>query len=932
MGDKTKYEDENLELTANVDGIDVRVGTNICNKQRIIIVLIFLVLIVGCVTTILCYAPSNETKSDKTLSIIPWKDIRLPESIVPNTYDLVLDVNMSDDTFRGAVDINVIVSKDTVWILFHKVELRIVSVRVLNTRTKHVSEILKMFYYQPNEFYVLQTKTPLKKGENYDIIIKFTGTIGYELSGLYTSYVDVGKQRSKVVSTFFSPISARKAFPCFDEPMFKANFTLTLTHSDIYHALSNMPAKSTVYSNDQVTTNFYTTLRMSTYIVCWVISDFESIETANSTDTKLKAWAAKNSKEDLRYGLETTGKLLRFYEKYFNISFPLKKLDTIAIPNLGPGAMENWGIITYRSQIILYSENTSTEADRQQAFNIIAHELVHQWFGNLVTMEFWSDAWLKEGFANNIAIVGGDRVDKTMGLGKQVLTSLMLRALDVDSYSSSHPISTSVQTPSDIREVFNVITYNKGSCIVEILSQFLGANNFRKGLQKYLKTYSYKNANQDNLWEQLSSVSGKDVKSVMDTWTLQLGYPVISASRINNTYLEIKQQRFSLDPPDIIPPTSPFNYTWKVPIVFVNPFNKKRKTYLLESESASLNIPEEYSVINPDHSLFYRVHYDKEMLESIKSILLSGRDVLTPQDRTGILSDQFNFVNAGLTDIKSTLDIYKYLKDERDYFPWKVALDSLSFIKSLVDDKNMRIKFDTFVRNLTSKITKRVNWGNPTSANEGSLQIRVLKFACEHDAMGKVKQAKDLYLNWINGKGMNVRPSLYPVVRDCAISHGPESYWNYAFAKFREGGVLKDSLLMSLTTTRRISTIKKLLAYSLDNSIIETQDAPYLIAELAQRSSMATRLCWRFIKDNWDKIMKIYGNELFLLANMLQSVLENISSQKELDEIEMFFSNIKDLGSGKQAVKQSINKIKSNIQWKKKHLANLSSWLKALGF
>ena len=854
-----------------------------------------------------------------------WHNMRLSPSIVPDTYHIDLDVDMVKDVYKGNVKINVFVTQATKVIIFHQVDLVIGDVNIQNIKTTTNVAISSQFSYAPNEFYVIRTKTFLKSNESYIITIQFNGKMRSDLNGFYTSYYNDGKEKKKVASTFMSPISARKAFPCFDEPIFKANFTLKLTHSSKYNAQSNMLADTTCNKGRLVTIKFRETLKMSTYLLCWVIADYKFIQSVNK---KISAWTYSRNVEDIRFGLDNSGKLLRFYEEYFQIPYPLKKLDIVAVPSFGPGAMENWGIITFRAERILINKKTSTAEDRQKSYYLVAHELVHQWFGNLVTMEFWTDAWLKEGFANNIGAIGGDHVNKSMGSKEQVLSNYMLPALELDSYSTSHPVSTSVKTPSDIRGVFDIITYNKGSCLVGLLHNYLGDEDFRKGLHKYLKTYAYRNANQDDLWEQLSIVSGKDIKRVMDTWTLQLGYPVLSIRRINGSSIEIKQQRFSLDPPNTLPPKSPFGYVWKVPVIFKSLTDNNTKTYLLEGKTAIINVPKQYVIVNPDHALFYRVNYSEQMLTSIKSTLTKDPNMLTAQDRTGIISDQFSFVAAQITDIGRTLNLLSYLKKEDDYYPWKAALEQLSFIDSLIITEDTKLKFDRFIQNLTIDVVRNISWRTMETANNGSLQVLLLNQACRSDKSEVYIQAKQFYEVWMIGNHVDLRPSLQTVMRDCAISVGPDFYWDYAYLKYKGKSEGREYILWSLCRTTKIPTIKRMLNYSLDEEKIDSQYTPYVIAELTKHNR---KLCWTFIKENWNIIFRRYGKELFMLSDMLSAVLDGFSTEDDLNDIVTFFSN-KDIGSGKNTVRQAVHKIKGNILWKRNNYNDFKEWLQTEGY
>ena len=382
---------------------------------------------------------------------------------------------------------------------------------------------------------------------------------------------------------------------------------------------------------------------------------------------------------------------------------------------------------------------------------------------------------------------------------------------------------------------------------------------------------------------------------------------------------------------------SPFNYIWKIPIVLQNPQMKSQTIqFILDTPSATITVPGEYTIINPDHSLFYRVNYHSDMLRNIKNILRSDRNRFTAQDRTGFISDQFSFAAAGITSISSALDILIYIRDETDFFPWNQALQHTSFIHSLIEEQTVRKSFGTFVRNITEKMMFRTGWHKPRTANEGSLQLLMIKQACSNDPVlrdpQKITEAKMLYESWMNGTSISVRPSLVPVINDCAIAHGPDMYWEFLFGKLKEGVGNRDDIMTSLTATTNPIIIRRLLNQSMDEeSVIKSQDVPYIVEAIAVRSEKGRMLCWDFIKNNWSRIIKVYGNELYLLGYMLHSVLETFSTQHQLDEAMEFFRG-RDLQSGSQAYKQAQIKIRAKIRWKERHIEDLRRWLEKEGF
>nr|XP_047146176.1 glutamyl aminopeptidase-like [Hydra vulgaris] len=509
------------------------------SKRRVFFIS-FILLLLETVTSLPLHCNITVKDSDKE-NTQPWENMRLIDDIVPYNYFLAVEVNMDNDFFDGEVSIYVNVTKSTNVILVHQVDLQINNVLLKNVEDNQI-QIDSHFNYFANEYYVIKVASMLLANMSYVIFIDFNGTLRSDLNGFYKSSYTENNITHNIASTFFSPISARKAFPCFDEPKFKATFSLSLTHNEKYHAISNMPKSISKENGTKISTLFQTTPIMSTYTLCWVVSNYKHIKLITDNGLVIKAWAPHNQLADTEYTLNATVMLLKYFEDYFKIPFLLKKLDIVAIPNFGPGAMENWGLITYRSDKMLINNELSTEIDKQATFLIIAHELAHQWFGNLATMKFWTDTWLKEGFASYMSYYGSDQLKPNMESMKKIFTDLMIPAFKLDSFLTSHPISTKVINSNEIREIFDTITYNKGSCIVQMLHSYLGKEKFRKGLQQYLNIFSYKNADQDDLLKQL-----RNDKSVMDTWTLQLGFPVISIDRIDNETVIVSQERFSLD-------------------------------------------------------------------------------------------------------------------------------------------------------------------------------------------------------------------------------------------------------------------------------------------------------------------------------------------------------------------------------------------------
>ena len=391
-----------IDKQSAIEKKHIKVDHHIFTGARFYCIIAVVVVMVCLISSIMIYASrqnliTSSSKSERSLSQ-PWENIRLPDWLIPITYNISLDVDMDNNHYDGKVVIKTFVQNTTSLIILHQLNLTITNVFIEEYSSHTYVNVKNQSNYEPFEYFVIEVNSALQEGKLYLITLSFKGTIKNDLSGFSYSYYQMGDQKQKVASTFFSPISARKAFPCFDEPKFKANFTLTLTHSSKYHALGNMPVQNQINHTDAktVTTTFYPSLKMSTYIVCWVIFQFPNKELTKQGVT-IKTWAANDQLEETAWGLQKSRQILEYLENYFQIPFPLKKLDMVVIPNLAPGAMENWGLMTFRASRLLVSEKRTSKYEKQRSFQLMAHELAHQWFGNLATMKFWTDAWLKEG-------------------------------------------------------------------------------------------------------------------------------------------------------------------------------------------------------------------------------------------------------------------------------------------------------------------------------------------------------------------------------------------------------------------------------------------------------------------------------------------------------------------------------------------------------
>jgi len=448
---------------------------------------------------------------------------------------------------------------------------------------------------------------------------------------------------------------------------------------------------------------------MSTYLLAFVVGEFDYVEAREKNNVLIRVYTPVGKKAQGEFALDVAVKTLPFYNDYFEIPYPLPKMDLIAIPDFAAGAMENWGLVTYRENALLVDPENTSSNTKQWVALVVGHELAHQWFGNLVTMQWWTHLWLNEGFASWIEYLCVDYCFPDWNIWIQYINMDFKRALQLDALDNSHPIEVPVGHPDEVDEIFDAISYCKGNSVIRMLHNWLGAEAFRKGLAAYLKKHQYQNAVTEDLWESLEATSGKPVNKVMSTWTSKMGYPMLTAhitESADNITLNIKQQKFCANGDDSS------DASWLVPITVITQSNSTPQTYLLDGRQAEIVLEGsragDWVKINPQQIGLFRVKYSEEMLERLLPAIKNG--ALSAADRLGVQEDLFALAKAGYSSTANLLTLMGAYGNERNYVVLSSINGNLAELGSLFSHLPCYTQFKAMRRRIFSKILTEVGW------------------------------------------------------------------------------------------------------------------------------------------------------------------------------------------------------------------------------
>ncbi|KAJ7997844.1 hypothetical protein DPEC_G00216380 [Dallia pectoralis] len=887
----------------------------------------------------------------------PWDKYRLPDTLKPDHYNLTLWPRLTANAqglyvFTGESYVVFQCVKVTDLILIHSNKLNYSTsedghlAKLTALGSKPAPTIKNTWLQETTQFLVIQLNGKLAVGESYQLDTEFVGELADDLAGFYRSEYEENGVKRVVATSQMHPTNARKTFPCFDEPAMKAVFHITLVHPRGTVALSNGKEQNVVKTEAISQTRFEPTKTMSTYLLALIVCDYSYVS-SQEKDILIRIWARRKAINESHgdYALNVTGQILSFYEVYYNTSYPLAKSDQIALPDFYFGAMENWGLVTYRETNLLYDPLISSNSNKERTATIIAHELAHMWFGNLVTLRWWNEVWLNEGFATYVSYLGADYAEPTWNVKDLIVLKDVHKVFAIDALASSHPLSSKeneIIKPHQISEQFDAISYSKGASVLRMLSDFLTEPVFVQGLSSYLHHFAYSNTVATDLWNHLQlavEANGvtlpRTVDDIMNRWVLQRGFPVITIDTATGL---VSQRHFLLDPDSVgnVPP-SDFKYEWIVPIKWMDAGVVQKEIWLLEKEAFHPNLKSvQWVLANLNVTGYYRVTYDLDNWERLLMQLNTNHPIIPVMNRAQLVDDAFNLARAKVIHTTLALRTTKYLSKEREYMPWESAIDNLDYFYLMFDRTDVYDAMQGYVKNLVTPLflhfkSMTSNWTEvPDGHTDQYNQVNAIRVACSTGLEECLNLTKGWYRQWMDKPGNNlIRPNLRTAVYCSAIAAGSAEEWDFGWSMFINATVASeaDKLMSALACTKDPALLKRYLEYTLDSDKIRKQDATSVIVYIAS-NRRGEKLAWEFVTEKWNYMFTQYGVGSFSFSKLISGVTTRFSTKAELDQLYTFKQDNAAIGfgSGTGALEQAIEITKANIKWVKQNQNEVWDW------
>ena len=815
---------------------------------------------------------------------------RLLDTFTPNHYNLTLDLTRAEEKeFSGTV----IISGDSTSesISLHSKGLTIQSATIDN-QPADVSF---------GEFDELKLSQPELKSGNHTIHIIFSGNITDAMHGLYPCYFTHDGIKKQLFATQFESHHAREVFPCVDEPAAKAEYDLTLITRPGITVLGNMPVKSEEENGNSRTTTFEKTPRMSSYLLAFVIGELHKKSARTESGVEVNVWATPAQNENtLDFALDIATRSIDFYDEYFGVKYPLPKSDHVALPDFSSGAMENWGLITYRESCLLADPELTPESSRRFIATVIAHELSHQWFGNLVTMNWWNDLWLNESFANMMEYVAIDALHPEWRMWEDFATNEVTAALRRDSLDGVQSVQADVNHPDEISTLFDpAIVYAKGGRLLVMVRKLIGEEAFRAGLKSYFEKFAYKNTVGNDLWQELELASDQPIVDLMNAWISQPGLPVVSVSNSHDV-ATLSQERF------FIGEHQPSGALWPIPLFANQPLDVK----ILNQKETTVSI-EKPLQLNCGLSAHFVTKYD----ESTREYLLKNITELPTLDKICILQDATILARAGFENSASLLPLALSLKTETNEKVFSMTAGALTELRKFVDDNDAaRDSLKKISGEFARATFEELGWDEKYGESDDDRERRttalsLMMYSEDKEVLNEAKTRFD------SNKLADLPTEIRALIISANVRHfeTPEMIENlFAAYKNTPSNDLQNDIAIGLTSTKNPETAEKILANIKDSNIIRPQDASRWFVYLI-RTRESRQIAWNWLKENWAWVEGTFGEDKSY-DDFIRYAATALLTPNELDDFRQFFEPMMDIPALTRTIKLGITEISARVE------------------
>ncbi|MGH7259370.1 MAG: M1 family metallopeptidase [Nitrospiraceae bacterium] len=851
---------------------------------------------------------------------------RLPRHILPTRYDLRLTPDLTAAAFAGDATITVTVRRATKTIVLNAAELDVTAASVTHNGGR--SHRATIALEEPAERCRLTFPAPIAPG-TWTLRLTFNGKLNDKLRGFYRStYKDAAGAARVMAATQFEATDARRAFPCWDEPDFKAVFATALVIDPALTAVSNTAIVSERREGGKKVLRFADTIAMSTYLVAFIVGEIEATEPTMVGRAPLRLWCVPGKKHLAKFGQEIAAFSLKFFEDYYGLPYPSDKLDLLAIPDFASGAMENLGAIAFRENALLVDEQAATHAELERIADVVAHENAHMWFGDLVTMSWWNGLWLNEAFATFAEMLAVDAWKpewkrwETFGVSRAA-------AMIVDGLHSSRPIEYPVRAPKDADAMFDVLTYEKGASVLRMLEQHLGPEVFRDGIRHYLRAHAYGNADTKDLWVSLGRVAKQPVPKLMNGWIFEPGYPLVTVSLTRNGRLRLSQRRFTYLSSSA-PRASrrkPVAATWQVPIQLRMTTKTKREScrLLLAGAGTQVSLPKgmDSVLVNEGGHGFYRVRYERTLLARLLRLVPDG---LAPIERFNLINDAWASTMAGLMPVTDYLDMTARFQADRDKNIWAVLIDSFHALHRIIEPAG-RAALDSFVRDRIGPVVAELGWTPRAGEDDLRRQLRgdmIRALGTLGNDRAAQAQAAERYAAYKKNPAA-VDPNVLPAVIAILAHAGDAARYQEFSERFRTAATPQEErrYLYALAAFRPADLLARTLEKTI-NGEFRTQDAPFMV-RLVLASVYGRELAWEFVKTNWDAMDRRYPKQG--LRRMCEGIVGLATPALERD-VQKFFRERKiDLGG--KTLAQYLEQLRIAVVFRERDGKALARYLNA---